>query len=354
MYWSLALAWLWACLLLLFSGCGPVLSTRTTTSLPRDGSPSARYDSRENSGSTEPWLIDWDAGRKVQLQSLAQSEIVLVRLERDDLVLLPGCGIKGRYTFRSTPPARGEEAFSSVSDIYAKVPIGAARLAADFRQGERWSLSYALWGSLNASVAEIDRAMVDERCASATHFVQAMVVGSYTLSTAAAAMTDESVTLPLADGGASHGDETRILRRDGDLDRCNALKSPEKDPRCLAVAKVFIAPIICAATSDSCSGKPVPVTELAEGPSLYAVLGHATLWPGIALLGFGGYSFYEANSHALDDYQRESWNRWGIIGTASGGLLALAGGIFFLVDYQSQQSDQVSYLITPTGLNILF
>jgi hypothetical protein len=216
-----------------------------------------KYQCKDVTGSTDPWLVEWEPSQKVRLQSKSKKGVLLVKYEGCDLTVLYGCEVEGGYNFIATTRSRQTEYINSEDDLFAKLPIGALKLATEFKQGDRWSLDYVLVGTQETSVEKIDRADLKDRCAEATHFVQGMAVGAYELGSAAHRKGGVEATFYGAGAGASSGGEAGLLRQDGRYEKCTKEETDAADSGCQAVVQLFLQPVTGAL--------PEPIVACPEG-----------------------------------------------------------------------------------------
>lgn len=129
----------------------------------------------------EMWLVDLEPAAKVRLQTLSEKEIVLAVFRDCRLEMLRGCEVGGNYSFTPTQSIRNTEYIRTRNELFAKLPLGAVELNAQYKDGTEWFLEYILTGSVDSTVSKIDTKALPAHCREATHFIQGMVVGAYQL-----------------------------------------------------------------------------------------------------------------------------------------------------------------------------
>jgi hypothetical protein len=202
-----------------------------------------KYQCKAVTGATDPWLVEWDPPDKVRLQSKAKKGVLLVKYAGCELEVLYGCEQEGSYEFTPTTRSRQTEYINNEDELFAKLPIGALNLAAEFKQGDRWSLDYVLVGTQDTTVDKVDRANLIGRCAQATHFVQGMAVGAYQLGSAAHRKGGAEATLYGAGAGGSSGGEAGLLRQDGRYEKCTREETEATDSGCQAIVQLYLEPV---------------------------------------------------------------------------------------------------------------
>ena len=202
-----------------------------------------KYQCKDVTGSTDPWLVEWEPSQKVRLQSKSKKGVILVKYAGCDLEVLYGCEVVGSYSFTATTRSSQTEYINSEDDLFAKLPIGALKLAAEFKQGDKWSMDYVLVGTQETSVDNVDRANLEGRCAQATHFVQGMAVGAYELGSAAHRKGSAGATVYNAGVGGSSGGAAGLLRQDGRYEKCKLEETEATHSGCQAIVQLYLQPV---------------------------------------------------------------------------------------------------------------
>ena len=225
--------------------CGPPALPAGPKVKPPGGGEGGKYQCKNVTGASDPWLVEWDPAAKVRLHSSAAKGVLLVKYQGCSLEVLHGCEVKGsKYAFVETPRARQTEHIGNEAELFAKLPIGALNLAAEFHKGDRWSLDYVLVGTRNASLEELRREAIAGRCAGATHFVGGMAVGAYQLSAGAKRKVGAEASIKGVGGaGGKIGAEARRLRQDGQFEKCVKDGTDATDRGCQAIVKLYLQPL---------------------------------------------------------------------------------------------------------------
>lgn len=244
-------------LLALACACGPAELPTTGAGLKNA---SGVHQSRAARDVERPMLVDWPAVEKAALQSAAGRGIVIVRYDGKRLKLLDGCALNGSYRFDAT--ARSQDGFEirDRTALFAKLPLGAVGLKGEIEAGHVLALSYVAVGTRSASVDSVSSDQLAGNCAEATHFVRSMVVGAYQLTSGKQRGGSAGVEVGAAGVGGDHARESRVLRSDGDLERCTASETPADDPGCQAIVQLVLEPL----GADGALGPAQPSAERAE------------------------------------------------------------------------------------------
>lgn len=213
-----------------------------------------------NGNPDEMWLVDWDPSSQVRLQTRAGSGIILVRYRDCHLEVLRGCELDGEYRFTPSEPLRNVESIENRGELFAKLPLGALNLHAEYRAGDRWSLDYLLTGAKDASVRTVERRRLPAQCRQATHFVQGMVVGAYELRSDARVSAGASTSVRAVGVGGGGDKRSQVLRRAGDFSGC-VQGGPPWPRECRTIVKLYLEPIQTRAGALPAS-RPAPVLDL--------------------------------------------------------------------------------------------
>ena len=177
-----------------------------------------------------PFVVEWDATDLSTFEAKASRDIVFVKYEGCSIELLYSCsdnGIPGRYGRYQDPTFTSGtvESFTmqNQDEVWAKLPLGAAKFGGSIQVGESLELQYFVSGAVNATRNYIERPAIADnpRCAGATHFVSAYNLGAFALLAHKGATAGVDVGVQ---GGAGVGGSTSTassnLKQGGALDSC--------------------------------------------------------------------------------------------------------------------------------------
>lgn len=220
----------------------------------------------------EPFVVEWPATAKTRLDASLQRGVVIVSYAGCTMKVLDGCEADGSYTLLSTTPVRDTINIDSESKLYAHLPLGAASLKANLKGGGTLALNYV---SVGQQTADGPPQRLRGSCDGATHFVRAVTIGAYSLTSSEARSAEGSVdTVWHAGAGAGTESNKKQLRASGNPEVC--MTAPD-DPGCKAILQVSLMPLpkqTAEAKSDDMSfgtglGKftPMPQTPVPEAPT---------------------------------------------------------------------------------------
>ena len=199
--------------------------------------------------STTPDLMAWDSESRLNLNRLRHTGIVAVRYQTKgcdvQMELLSNCIAQGTYEY--TPYYSKEQKIAhDESDLYAKLPIGAASLAGKVAGNRSVRTDYVLVGEHalppDATFQRADFHGAD--CSRATHVVSAVYVGGFALVTGTEREISAAVTVFGAGAGAGQSASVERIASEGDADACEeAKKAAAPNQACNVPLRVGLLPI---------------------------------------------------------------------------------------------------------------
>jgi hypothetical protein len=176
-----------------------------------------------------PFVVEWDATDLASFEAKAARDTIVVRYHGCELEILQRCsdavvaGKMGAYgTPQFTSGTRQGFDVKNEGELYAKLPLGAAKLAGRVAAGEELHLEYFVTGVAMSSREALfeDELLAHPGCEGATHFVWAYNLGAFVLSVAERTEADVSVEAGNAGGGARGSTERSSLGAGGKLESC--------------------------------------------------------------------------------------------------------------------------------------
>jgi hypothetical protein len=198
---------------------------------------------------SSPFVVEWDATDLSTFEAKASRDIVFVKYEACAIQMLYGCsdnGIPGRYGRYQEPTFTSGtvESFTmqNQDEVWAKLPLGAAKFGGSIRVGESLELKYFVSGAVNATRNYVERPAIADnpRCAGATHFVSAYNLGAFELLAHKGASGDLTVGVQGGiGGGGSTSTASSNLKQGGALDSCTT----EAQRQCRVPIRLVLQPI---------------------------------------------------------------------------------------------------------------
>lgn len=174
---------------------------------------------------TEPDLMAWDSGSRLNLKRLRTKGVVVVRYEANGcdvkLELLSNCIAPGSYEYTSYS-ANERKVAHSASELYAQLPLGAANLTGKVKGNRALRTDYALVGQYALPPAAIFKSseLQGPGCERATHVVSSVYVGGFALVSGDGRELDAAVTVFGAGGGGKTEVSVERLADEGKADAC--------------------------------------------------------------------------------------------------------------------------------------
>lgn len=192
-----------------------------------------------------PLIIEWPSHDRGTLESLVEGgrPLVAVRYEGCEMEVLPGCRAVGRYRYRGVQPKQDDHTFRHASDLYAKIPLGAASLEAELERHGALKLDMTVVGRYEAAEPRLARADLQGECERATHVITGLSVGAFRLASEAGARLRGEGRYYGAGAGAGSSAERGFERSDGDPDACEDGNDAGPPSRCRALLRVEVDPV---------------------------------------------------------------------------------------------------------------
>ena len=207
------------------------------------------------------------------LETQARKGLVAVRYDGCEMEVLPRCTVTTtKYEYAANNPQKTTERIGNANELWAQVPMGAARLEGKLSQYGELNVKIMMggrWEAANPEVRKSDLHGAD--CARATHVITGMTVGAFTLF--AGAPSDDS-------SGARSDKKRETLSEAGDYEKCEAASDRDTAPvkNCGAVIRVEVADLgayefLCPAGTEKQGTQCVAMVNLTCPPGLHFIDG---------------------------------------------------------------------------------
>lgn len=204
-------------------GCAraPAASTRAPHEVAPDLSAAtdqARCSVRRSAD--RPLVVEWPAADRAALEARARRGLVVVRYEGCSMEVLSHCDAAGTYDFVALSPKQERVSIRSADELYARLPVGAARLEGKLERGGELTVDMSIVGRQQADRHVVDHAELEGRCDRATHVLTGLTVGAFTLEAVSAFEAGARAEVGRAGAGGSVERGRELLARDGDPRAC--------------------------------------------------------------------------------------------------------------------------------------
>ena len=187
---------------------------------------------------TEPDLMGWDPGSRLNLKRIRSEGVVAVRYVAEGcnvkLELLSNCVGKGSYKY--TPYSANEHKVAhNANELFALLPIGAASLTGKVKGDRALRTDYMLVGQYSLPLSSTFTAadLKGPDCARATHVVSAVYAGGFALVSGEERSLDAAATVFGVGAGASQIASAERLADEGNAEACKSAQDTSKpNERC--------------------------------------------------------------------------------------------------------------------------
>lgn len=194
----------------------------------------------------EPLVVEWASTDRAKLEALAKKQLVAVRYQGCDLQVLAGCSLKGKYAYTAVTRKQDHVAMRDADELYANVPLGAAKLEAKLQKAGQLTVDMTIVGRLEADKAPPYRAdELSGECEGATHVVSGMVTGAFSFFTGVGASVEGSAGAMGVGTGAKSSSQNEQLAKDGDATACAKSTGTDALPPegCGALIRIEVVPL---------------------------------------------------------------------------------------------------------------
>lgn len=243
-------------ILVLTWGCG---GTPATAVVPKDPTPLAKCSVAKSQAS--PLVTEWPASEKAHLESMLDSQAVVVSYTGCEMRILGSCRVPGKYAFHRTTLSEDTIEIKNADDLYANVPIGAVALEAELEASGRLAIHTTVVGQMRlvqdtASITDLPG------CEDATHVITAVSIGAFDMISGGMVRAGGGVRAGALGAGAQHRSEETTLRSSGSADGC---RQTNNDPHvdCRSPLQVFLLPVdrLTAVAEEQASEAPAAASE---------------------------------------------------------------------------------------------
>ncbi len=193
----------------------------------------------------KPLIVEWPSAARGDLETQARGGLVVVRYSGCEMDVLPRCRAPGSYVYAPFTPKVDRVMIRDADELYASIPMGAARFEGTLRQAGQLNVAMTLVGKLASDRGVLRKDELKGECAEATHVIVGMTVGAFEFFAGADSAAGGGVTVLGAGGGAKTGSLRETLTRDGLAQACERAKLTDADPPdgCGALLRLEVMPL---------------------------------------------------------------------------------------------------------------
>lgn len=267
--------WKWVSVLPVVAGamgCGPGTAAKA---IRQDAPTTTNVMGAKCGDEPAPWVIDLPDERAHQLETeVKKGGIVLVKYDCQDFKIVRGCEVNrgASYAYAGLAYEPKHKELEDADDAQIALsggPAAVAKFQADYKNGAMLRIDYVAVGRQLTATDVVSRDMLSgSKCDEATHFVGAMDVGAFTLSSGAAADIGAAAETFGRGGSASSISKVANKARGGNPHSCK--KAGPDDPAppsdCRSPLQVQLFPIEKASTESSPPARPPRTPAPTGGP----------------------------------------------------------------------------------------
>ena len=256
---------------LVVTGCGgPALDPKPPAFEPKDQTKCGVTKSQAH-----PLIVEWPSADRAALEAHAKRGLVAVRYVGCEMELVPQCKVPGAYGYSALTRKRDRVSVRDVDDLYAKMPVGAARLEAALQKSGELNVSMTIVGRYEADRLGVREEELSGDCAEATHVVTALTTGAFELFAGADASAGGGVEVAGAGVGAQSRSTRESLNQDGEAASCDQSGDDDKRPPagCGALLRVDVVPITRTARTEPPVEAALPSNPPPAAPRVAAAPG---------------------------------------------------------------------------------
>ncbi len=217
----------------------------------------------------KPLIVEWPSADRGQMEARAHGRggIVVVRYQGCEMQVLDRCTAAVRYGYVPITRKKDRVAMRDADDLYANVPVGAARLEATLARSGELDVDMTLVGRWEAERASLHADELQGECSDATHVVAAITVGAFSFTSGADAKVGGGGGFMGVGAGAQSSSSREVLSADGDATACEKATPGDTNPppECGAVIRLEVVPLSpgkSAAGSASQAAAPSPAANV--------------------------------------------------------------------------------------------
>ena len=170
-----------------------------------------------------PLVVEWPSAERAALESRVHGGVVVVRYESCDFEILPACRAEGGYRHRALTPKRERVTIRDEEELYARLPMGAHKLERVLEDNDMLEVDMTIVGHQRLDRGPVSRAELRGQCEGATHVVNGLAVGAFSLAAKQTASASVGLGAGPVAAGRRRDREVRVLATDGVRSRCSGV-----------------------------------------------------------------------------------------------------------------------------------
>ncbi|MBW2457386.1 MAG: hypothetical protein JRI68_22960 [Deltaproteobacteria bacterium] len=232
-------------LVVLFAAaCSPGAPTAGLTR-PPEFAPEGQTKCGVTKSQSRPLIVEWPASDRATLESQSRRGRVVVRYSGCELEVLRHCRVAGEYEYTALTPKRETVSIRNADDLYAHIPVHAAKFEAALERSGELNVSMTIVGMYESLAPPPRRDELDGDCGGATHVINALTVGAFEFYAGASTSAEASAKVLSAAAGARSSSARETLSNDGQDTACRQAAREDVQPPdgCGGLLRIEVVPV---------------------------------------------------------------------------------------------------------------
>jgi len=200
---------------------------------------------------SHPLIVEWPSSDRLELETRARQGIVAVRYVGCEMSVLERCSIAAKYNYVGGTRKQDELDINDEDDLYANLPVGAAKLEGKLQRSGRLTVTMDLVGRYESERPNVRVDDLHGDCTGATHFIYGVTLGAFDFYAGGKAELGGGAGVGAVGAGAHSQADRASITKDGDPDACAKAAPDDKTPpaECGALIRIEVVPIIGASAT---------------------------------------------------------------------------------------------------------
>lgn len=196
-------------------------------------------------GATQNSVIvtEWPSPDKANLQAMLGGGGIAVAFSGCEMRLLPQCKLGGQYQWQRTTLANDRIEINNEAELYAKLPLGAFSLGGELKKSGELAVETTVSGQARLLGMEAAQVTADPACADATHIVNAISIGAFTLTAGGAEGTQANAAYGVGSANGKLAQSAKLVRAAGDKATCSSSTDQGPALDCASPIQAFLTRI---------------------------------------------------------------------------------------------------------------
>jgi len=278
-----------AAVALLAGACGGGNAASQLVKTP-DFQPKGQTKCGVEKSQSKPLIVEWPSPDRLELENKVAEGLVVVRYVGCEMTVLDRCSVPAMYRYHGATRYQDKVEMKDADDLYANLPVGAAKLEGKLQRSGRLTVDMNLVGRYEAERPSVRAEELQGACDGATHFVYGVTVGAFDFYAGGQADVGGSAGIGNLGAGAHSQSERESLTKAGDTAACEKATPADKAPpaQCGALLRLEVVPLLGTPSASNNViapvAAPVPAAP-SSAASLSCPVGMASLPGGTFKLG---------------------------------------------------------------------